>query len=345
MNELCYINNKKSLFRKYKYLVTAFAKSDIGGDYIQSMIPFFKKSKELELFLPNGYVEKRDDLYKGIFTTRPIFSPLLLHSLTKIDIARTYYKDLTFQDCLRMLYIDLGLVKNSFDLPQVLLGTYPFTPDYNPESTSVDGVVGQGVGNTAWATLRAGAGNQTNGESDATGLAFTITNADGSNPNFTYLYRGIFLFDTSALTSNSTLQSGQNKFKLYVNSKTDDFSQSCSLALSNPASNTALANTDFANSHWTFTRQATDVTIASITASQYFEMTLNTTGDSNVSKTGITKFGTICSGDMDNSAPAWQAATTASNLNVNYADNITNPPTLTILTQPPKVGSMLQMLQ
>ena len=70
--ELCYANNTRSLFRKYKHLVTEFANNQLGRDYLS--IPNFRQ--RISLLTPQGYhlnlgeVKNEYEGY-GIFYPRP----------------------------------------------------------------------------------------------------------------------------------------------------------------------------------------------------------------------------------------------------------------------------------
>lgn len=188
-----------------------------------------------------------------------------------------------------------------------------FYPDANAESTSVDGsaVRSVGVGSGAnWATFRAAAGT-TFQDNAATGLdAFTI--ADTGTDNWRFLGRGFFLFDTSALPDADTVTAATfSIFGSTVNGgKVDNFDLTLAMVDSTPASNTALAASDYGNIG--STRQAdSDIDITSWSDSAYNDWTLNATGRASISKTGVTKFGVRFGEDLDNTAPTWSSGVAA----------------------------------
>jgi hypothetical protein len=182
--------------------------------------------------------------------------------------------------------------------------TATFYPDAHPEVASVDGFVGRSLGpSESWSTIRAGAGNV----SSDTGNQFlgSYIQADTTPGRYIELYRGIFLFDTSSLQTTYTINSAT--FEFVATQKTDELGgDSLSLVTSTPASNTALANSDY--TQLGIIRQAADLPIASILAdsSTYNPMSLNAAGLASITKGGVSKFGVRSTFDMANSPePTW----------------------------------------
>ncbi len=176
-------------------------------------------------------------------------------------------------------------------------------PDAHPESTSVDGNAARFVGGgEAWATIRSSAGTEKN---DFATVHATQLRCDGNTDKYDFHSRLILLFDTSSLGAGATIDAAT--FEIVVDSKTDDFTDSISLVTSTPASNTAIENADYGQLGTT--KQAADVTVASITADDatYNAWTLNATGEGNISLTSITKFGMRCTIDNDDTEPTWSA--------------------------------------
>lgn len=185
--------------------------------------------------------------------------------------------------------------------PAMGLTTDTFFPDPNPETTSVDGLVERVPGaNEAFSTIRTSAGNGSDDSTDTAEGAF-LYNASGSN--YSHLYRGIFLFDTSTIPSSDTISSATLSFKGALG--LDGYTQSASIVKTTPASNTSLANSDYNIANWDMTQQASDKTLASLDGTNYNDFALNATGISNIGKgaSGMAKFGTVLSGDRTNTDP------------------------------------------
>lgn len=187
--------------------------------------------------------------------------------------------------------------------------TSTFYPDAHVESTSVDGGVTRNLSlgsGESWGTIRGGAGNGAQ-DANSTGLD-TYTISDNVSNQWRYLGRGIFLFDTSSIPDSDVISSATfSVFGSTVNGgKVDNFGLSVAVVDSTPASNTSLASSDYSNVGTTRYSDS-DISITSWSNSAYNDWTLNSTGISNISKTGVTKFATRLDKDVDNSAPTWSS--------------------------------------
>jgi len=184
--------------------------------------------------------------------------------------------------------------------------TSTFYPDADTEATSVDGYVRENpAGGAAFATLIAGSGSTA--DDSGTGPTLRLF-SKGTSSIYGPLDRVITLFDTSSIGSSSTINSGT--LSIYFQSKSDNFTSTADpdacLVSSSPASNTALAASDFATV--TSTAQATSIAYASITASAYNNFTLNATGLASISKSGVSKYGIKIGFDYLATSPTWQSA-------------------------------------
>jgi len=106
------------------------------------------------------------------------------------------------------------------------------------------------------------------------------------------------------LTSSADISAAV--LSLYGRNKTDDLSitPNVDIYTSAPASNTALANGDF-DSLGSTSQTGSPITYADFSISGYNAFTFNSTGRGNISKTGISKFGSRNANyDVANSAPS-----------------------------------------
>lgn len=182
------------------------------------------------------------------------------------------------------------------------MATATFHPDASAENTSVDGTAQRLATNSTWDSIHGGAGN---GADDDDPVNYTKTAQDyGQTTTDTWdsLIRAFFLFDTSALGAGSTVTAAT--FEIVLTAKTDSFSDHVCLVDTNPASNTAMASSDYQN-HTSTTLQAANVNVSSMTAnsSAYTAWTLNSTGRDNIAVAGITKFGLRTGIDVADSDP------------------------------------------
>ena len=206
--------------------------------------------------------------------------------------------------------VDNVAVLYSGDLPDINMSVgneYGTVETVYPDPSSrVDGDVIRSLSNT-FANLRTGAG--TNAIDNGAEM-MSLVRTDTVTSKYGNFWRTVTLFDTSPLPDGTTIESAT--FEFVATATQDQFTESGSLSMvpSNPASNTALASGDFETfgpNGATQTKQAADLTIASITADSatYNSFTLNATGLAAISKTSITKFGTRITFDNDNVEPTW----------------------------------------
>lgn len=173
---------------------------------------------------------------------------------------------------------------------------------YPSPGVTVDGTVYRDGVDQTMGNIRAGAG--TGFLDNATDDQFVYMKGSVTAGQFQKLLRAIFLFDTSALTTDATISA--TTFSLVVDGTTDGMIGSTSansvmvLVASTPASNTGLANGDYGNLGTTdFGRSATQTNLVADGAT-YNDISANASGIAAVSKTSITKFGIKYGWDFDN---------------------------------------------
>ena len=166
---------------------------------------------------------------------------------------------------------------------------------------SLDGVVVRNPAEETWQALHDGAGTSA-GTTDPATYGANIRGGATTN-KYDLMTRGVFLFDTSALTANATISAAT--FSLVSQLKAEEITgQSVNMDTVTPASDSSLAASDYNVANWGGVAQATAITIASWVSdsSTYNDFTLNATGLSNISKTGMTRFGTRLVSDLTNTA-------------------------------------------
>lgn len=208
------------------------------------------------------------------------------------------------------------------------LTAYPDPGD--PGATTIDGWVARSAVNEAWSTIRGGAGTEVN--TIATEASVIRIEATATSNQFARINRGIFLFNTAALTTGATISSAV--LSLYAAAAADGLAATPNIDIytSTPTSNTTLAIGDYGQ--FGTVSQAAPVTYATWSAAvgTYQGFTFNATGLGNISKTSVSKFGARNANyDVGNVAPAW-VSSGVSNLNARFADQAgtTNDPKLVI---------------
>lgn len=224
--------------------------------------------------------------------------------------------------------------------------TYTFYPDPDPETTSVDGSVGQDYGlgsGQSWATLIAAAGTTANPSVDDIN-AFSFR-CDNTTNNWQKMYRSIFLFDTSSIPDTDTINSAV--MSLYGDGlKADALGVTPNINIygSTPATNTNLVAGDFAQCG--SVAYATAIAYGSYNVSAYNDFTFNATGIAAVSKTGVTKTSARNANyDVAATDPGWASAADHY-INCFAADKTgtVNDPKLVVVTSSATLAGFLTLL-
>lgn len=183
-----------------------------------------------------------------------------------------------------------------------ILTVYPDAGD--PGTTTIEGVVARRPVDESWATISAGAGNYTDSINDF-GSGIYIK-ASATTNQWYALHRLIFLFDTSSLGAAATISAAV--LSLCGTAKVDGLSITPNIDIypSTPASNTTLANADYAQVGTTSMTGTSPITYAAFNAAGYNDFTFNSTGIGNISKTAISKFGARNANyDVSGTTPTW----------------------------------------
>lgn len=249
--------------------------------------------------------EKLDDIH-------PEFMRWLIHRQKLLRNAQVLITNPYQKEKYHIFTDELG-VRNAATVSFTVTTTYP---DPNPETTTVDGLLYRNGPGGTFASHRGATSATATLPSEPTQWGAVLGSSASA---WYYYYRAMFLFDTSSIPDTDNITDGTISFS--VNSKTNSgnaMSLSVGVIACNPASNTDLVVGDFDNV--TYTRQATDLTWASVPATGYGDWTLNATGLSNISKTGVSKFAQLLASDIDNSEPTLNSTNSLTGFDMDYAD-------------------------
>lgn len=215
--------------------------------------------------------------------------------------------------------------------------------DAGTGSTTVDGRLSRTGVDESFATIRAGAG--TIAENTLTNVTVVSLQASTTLNQFQTLRRGIFTFDTSALTSSATISAVT--LSLTGSGSTPAVgagATSMHITSASPASNNTLVASDFSNVGET---SFASIPTGSYLSTGYNDFVLNASGIANVSLTGISRFGSRIGWDMDNSTTGFTWASGAfSAIGCTFADQTgtTSDPKLTITYTLPSTNYTKLML-
>lgn len=187
------------------------------------------------------------------------------------------------------------------ELPVFTDASQTVYPDPNVEVTSMDGQTVLTGGGGGWSGVRA---TSTAGSADDSGTTICARSQD--NGGQSNICRSAILFDTSFLCGAVP---SAGTFSIYGNSVSNTApTQQVRLVTSNPASNTAIATTDY-DDFGTTVQSDTAINITSISTSAYNNFTLNAAGLASVATEGITKFGIRISNDISGTDPGSNSGT------------------------------------
>jgi hypothetical protein len=136
--------------------------------------------------------------------------------------------------------------------------------------------------------------------------------------------RSFFGFNTSALTSYATIVSAT--FDIYVTARSGTDAETLNVVQMTSGDPTSLVVGDYINAGAT---SAGSLAFGSASTSAYNNITLDATGLSWISKTGVTNLALRTSRDINNSAPTVDQPS-GNNLTMGYAGGYANPATLTV---------------
>ena len=168
----------------------------------------------------------------------------------------------------------------------------------------------QGAGGGAYSTAH-NASSSTS--ATATGTNLYIQNYYSSGGGGVYiLSRGFVLFDTSSLTSGATISGAVMSLWAVYRTEANAGQAVIHIVASTPANTNNIVADDYDQTG------STSFASSAVTTAQYNNFTLNASGITNVSKTGISKFGIRLDGDLNSSTP-----TGANEVDIRAADYTT----------------------
>lgn len=223
------------------------------------------------------------------------------------------------------------------------MATTDFYPDAHPETSSVDGYASRALVSESWSTIRSGAGVSSD-DSGITLVAAGVYNASILSNAWYALRRILLVFDTSSIPSDATIVSATLTVRCASKSNRNSWSDSAAgLALvgSTPASNTAIAASDYGQTG--STRFATDKNYSDFTAGSDTTFTLNSSGLAAIGKGtgGRTKLALRHVADLDNTNPPHAFGGTTTVILVG-AEN-TNDPKLTVTYTTPATAEVTKV--
>lgn len=322
------IKIQKQIFYAYQPFLLKFLNSEEGRDLLHKKLKLEIEYPVIKVGRNSLHQKATEKEFIGTFWPRQPFTDFLLPIIEKESLRREgiiipkYFDDFKREKLLEGF--------NPLYFKEILQGNYLLTATFNPAAganSPVDGDVWNNPADTTWATIR-GAASGTTARVTNTDLYMMYVASGAASPNWANIIRGFFLFDTSSLTSSAVISAANIQIFIITADNTPNMSQRQYIVTTTPASNANLVVGDFSQTGTT--SQGDTPLISALTASAYNTWNLNATGISNISLTGISKFGGRGSGDATNTEPTWPGAGLDNAVNGNSADNASNKPVLTV---------------
>lgn len=209
---------------------------------------------------------------------------------------------------------------------------------FNPDT---DGQLRRTAVDETWSTIRSSAG--TAYVKPASTGNFAVLQDSATTSQYQALYRGIFIFDTSALSGLGTIYITGATLELRGNSKTDEIGLSGELDLAifsaSPTTPGALEAADYSNIGTTPYSSA--ISYGDWNTSDWNIFTLNSLGIAAISKTSYTNFGIKFNyNDAGNHDPSvWSGSGDYSAMSGVWCGSATNKPILRVQYSDSPVGT------
>lgn len=295
-NEGAFLAFNSQWFEKYQTLLLIALNMPIFSILVRYMM----RLHENNVFVPICRITPSNVIY---WTGR---NKRVLVAYTHVKFSKRVYFSLRWL-WWALHYIDEAL--NYFIIPKELsfgFDTLTAYPDANPEISTWDGCVYRFVAGESFATIVAGSGNggDDSRTDDESGAVTDLWNSGASADMFRWLTRSIYLFSTN-IGSSATISTAT--LSLYPTAQSTGLgTPSYHIVAATTSSNTGKTNSDYQNIG---TTSFAEKSHANFNTGGYRDFTLNSSGISNINKTGISKFGRRTSWDLNGSfTGTWSAS-------------------------------------
>lgn len=283
----------KELFNKYQEELLFVANTKLGRRFFQ-LRKICDKDKKIIKFTPSsfaieiGYRENEktgtlDRICEEKFLTAPKFSKRLNILFSWLP---AFYKQEEING-------DFILV------PKFGLSVYPFYPT----AGAIDGNSYKTSSGATWANIRNVIGSGATATPATAELVYLLEHGSVSG-YYRQMYRGLLMFDTSSLDDSTAIDSASLSLWGTAKSNAITTEDLCIVSYSGAETSSIDYQTYYYSQYGTTVMAS--IAYADFSTTGYNVMALNAGGISNISKTGITRFGARLNCDRANSAPAWQ---------------------------------------
>jgi hypothetical protein len=202
-----------------------------------------------------------------------------------------------------------------------------FSPDPNPETSTVDGIV-KGSSQGTWATLIGGVANYVDDSGTSGDLLVQATTTSNVYEQYRHMFFG---FDTSSIGAGQQIDSATLRLNFDNQRVTTSMGLSSQIYTSSPASNTSLAIGDYmAFGSTPLTDAARDMNSESFDRTNITQ-TLNADGRAAINMESVTNLGIGVTAAHESGSPTWSSGA-AAKINIFTAETTgtANDPLLTV---------------
>jgi hypothetical protein len=306
----------KEWFKKYNRIITKVARLPLIGEWIFHFKKFghYVDRKRIVEVTPNSVIEF-----------------VKMRGKKKVELRQHFFVRNEYALRLQKVFYPIWITFHIWDIitrpfPQLNLGfdTLTVNPDAGSGATTVDGVIIRSA-DESFSSIRSGDGTGAYPLPPEPSCGALWGSATGNQ--YTMLSRAIFTFSTSTIGSDATISSAT--LSLNANYKANALgSDTYHICASTPANNNNLEVGDYKQLGST---SFGNIAYASISITGYNDWSLNSSGISNISKTGISRFGLRSGWDINNSTTGltWSSGV-SSQIAVYHSDNGSNKPKLVV---------------
>ena len=284
--------------------------------------------RHAELFDAQAFVSRADSQLRGVLLKTPVawyYTADGTEVRTPIRVTFEIQDDGETVRCTK--HVPRALIATALANGSHLKADATFSPDANPESTTVDGMV-RGSSQGSWATLIGGVANYVDDSGASGDLSVQATGTSNVYEQYRHMFFG---FDTSSIGAGQQVDSATLRLNFDNQRLITSMGLSSQIYASSPASNTSLAIGDYmAFGSTPLTDSARDMNSESFDPTSITQ-TLNADGHAAINMEAVTNLGIGVTAAHESGSPTWSSVASAK-INIKTAETTgtANDPLLTV---------------
>ena len=284
--------------------------------------------RHAELFDAQAFVSRADSQLRGVLLKTPVawyYTADGTEVRTPIRVTFEIQDDGETVRCTK--HVPRALIATALANGSHLKADATFSPDANPESTTVDGMV-RGSSQGSWATLIGGVANYVDDSGASGDLSVQATGTSNVYEQYRHMFFG---FDTSSIGAGQQIDSATLRLNFDNQRSIMALGLYSQIYTSSPASNTSLAIGDYmAFGSNPLTDSARNMETESFDRTNITQ-TLNADGHAAINMEAVTNLGIGVTAAHESGSPTWSSGA-AAKINILTAETTgtANDPLLTV---------------